>query len=1043
MSNITKKILTSSAKTTLAQQFMKSLKDNTYYVGFSKHVPYGIKFEYNMEIDSYSFSSKTDINNNRILIPNTEFSNGDRVRYSSTFNPVLGLQNNGEYFIVDKDNTGFSLSTTFDGTVVNITPTSRDEFHNIRFSSGKNTSSTTGDDIETPEDSQLYLKTKLYDDLIFSKRALNSDVSMVIKSYLWTKGEIYDIYDYSDQSLHLKKFYVIVDDISEYNVYKCLDNNNNSVSTAPPTRFGDNNTFRPFYTSDGYVWKYLYTISKFQYDKFSTTNFVPLIKNKDVEAKAIPGSVEVVTVKSSGAGYENHTSGTFSSEDIKYGGSGTAYGISNDSSDINGFYENCVIKLVSSSRPGVANQYRKILNYVGTGIKKFIIIDSPFVLTPQPGDTYQISPIVEIWGDGSQSEEALGRAIIDQGRINSVEMISTGRGYRNAVAYIRCPLVVSSSENFREAKLNSIVSPPYGHGGNIEQELFAKSVCISVKVEKDQNIPSNNDYRTISLIQNPKFTGVEVLIKESNNRSFSSGEKIIQAKPIKIAGTCETIEGSSVLSRTAEGKISNTISIAVDSSNNMLTGSGYDHRINPALIFDNSGTGGRNAAGTFVANTSYVKSKSFASNSAANGTIISNMNPHTFVVGDKVIYDTNIPGQTPVFGLIQGQYYYVVASGANTISLSRQLGGVAISVSNSRDFVYNISSNTVTITGADSSMNPLTYTPGAVQVIKNSTELSNSQFTQTNSSVITLSSNAVSGDTVVVKALTNSSSNSIIGVVNGSILSIQVTNTGAGYNLPPVVTINTSSGGSGASISASLQNNEITEYTQSLNVGDYVLIEDGNSRMISKVSDVINDSSFVLENTMEFTSSNASVTILNVTSECTLDSYTKGKMKLKDISKPLIQNQKLFGLSSMSQASILENTILINGRLTDFSSLTNLNTLIGNYTSDESFTEDERIFQRDDNIFSMPRARVFSQKRNIDNSSDVIYTSRSYGIFSREAGDRTIYTDDSAASFDLINTYSGDIALDSGEVLYIENIDPIDRSSNRSEQIKIILEFGN
>ena len=41
----------------------------------------------------------------------------------------------------------------------------------------------------------------------------------------------------------------------------------------------------------------------------------------------------------------------------------------------------------------------------------------------------------------------------------------------------------------------------------------------------------------------------------------------------------------------------------------------------------------------------------------------------------------------------------------------------------------------------------------------------------------------------------------------------------------------------------------------------------------------------------------------------------------------------------------------------------------------------------------------------------------------------------------LNNKYPGDFVVGSGQVLYLENLDPITRAGNKSEIIKIILEF--
>lgn len=1039
--SITKKLITSDFKTQTVKSFISEVRNVPHYMGFSKHVPYGVSFEYNKDTEGYFFSAKTSVVDNKILIPNNVFNNGDKVRYYSNFTSIVGLVNETDYFVVGRDNLGFQLSNTVDGPPISILPKAQEELHSIRFSSGKAISATTGDDIESPVDSYTYIKTQTYDDLIFSKRINSDDVIPVVKKNLWESGEVYDMYDPGDPNLKDKRFFVVVDEISEYNVFKCIFNSKGAPSTSAPSKLGNETDDSIFITADGYIWKFLYSISKEDFEKFSTTNFIPVISDVS-NFVGKPGSVEVAVVNSVGNGYKNHTSGVFRSSDIRYAGSDVSYGISDNSSDIVGYYENCVIKIVSSSSNGVANQYRKIVSYNPSGSQKFVVLESPFTITPSVGDTYEISPLVEIWGDGSETEVAIGRAIIEDERVASVEMLSTGRDYRNAVAKIRSPVSVSSSEIFREAKISPIVSPKNGHGSNLLSELFCDSACISVKVEREANIPDENDYRSISIIKNPKFSNVRIFV--SQNSRFSTGERFITAKRQRLFGRAEVFSGSNLVGRADAGKLSANLTFALNELSSPLRGSGYDHRNNPNLIFDNTGTGGKNAAGAFVANTSFVKSSSFRANNAANGTSISNLAGHTFEIGDKVRYSVNVAGETPIFGLIDGAYYFVSNTTANTVTLTTSPGGAPIQVTNSRDFVYNVSSNTSVITGLDSTGNSLNYVSGSVEVLKNSVVLSNgTQYTQTNNSTITLSANAVANDVITVRALSNSSSNSTLGVVNGSIISATLTNRGSGYVFPPRVEVNTSTFGSGAVLEAELENTEITEYTQSINVGDYVLIEDGTLRFISKVSKIIDDFSFELENRCNITSTSASISVLKVESSGIITSSTTGVLNLRSVEGIVRSDVYVLGLSSMQYSKVLNSGIFLNSKNTNFDSVLNVTSLIGNYTSDSKFTEDERIYQPDDNIYSMPSGRIMTSISNEGSGNDVLYVSRSYGIFSREPGDRTVFGDESDASFDILNEIEGDFDLDTGEVLYIENIDPISRSANRSERIKITMEFGN
>jgi hypothetical protein len=53
----------------------------------------------------------------------------------------------------------------------------------------------------------------------------------------------------------------------------------------------------------------------------------------------------------------------------------------------------------------------------------------------------------------------------------------------------------------------------------------------------------------------------------------------------------------------------------------------------------------------------------------------------------------------------------------------------------------------------------------------------------------------------------------------------------------------------------------------------------------------------------------------------------------------------------------------------------------------------------------------------------------------------TVVGQTSGATFTITSKYPGDIVVDSGDVIYIENFPAIERASDRSETIKVIVEF--
>ena len=163
----------------------------------------------------------------------------------------------------------------------------------------------------TPADNTTS-QTYPFDDLLAAKKILSTDVTFVIPRRNWTTGTTYDIYrhDYGDRitgnttnqtansgasTLHDASFYVLT---GARNVYKCLDNNNNAASTVEP------NTTTPsiISTSDGYKWKYMYTLSASQQANFLSTDFMAVETNSTVSSAAVDGAINIVKIKTAGSG---------------------------------------------------------------------------------------------------------------------------------------------------------------------------------------------------------------------------------------------------------------------------------------------------------------------------------------------------------------------------------------------------------------------------------------------------------------------------------------------------------------------------------------------------------------------------------------------------------------------------------------------------------------------------------------------------------------------------------------------------------------------
>jgi hypothetical protein len=137
----------------------------------------------------------------------------------------------------------------------------------------------------------------IYSDLLFGKLITANSVSYVIPRYDWTTGTVYNSYSPTDANLYNENFYV---KNSNYQVYKCIYNNNGVPSTVEPTL---TNTQGVFQTGDGYIWKYMYTISSTA-NSFTSSNFIPVSTDANVSSNAVSGTIDAMIVTNGGNNYQ-------------------------------------------------------------------------------------------------------------------------------------------------------------------------------------------------------------------------------------------------------------------------------------------------------------------------------------------------------------------------------------------------------------------------------------------------------------------------------------------------------------------------------------------------------------------------------------------------------------------------------------------------------------------------------------------------------------------------------------------------------------------
>ena len=167
-------------------------------------------------------------------------------------------------------------------------------------------------------------ENRIKEAIIALKKITSADIRLAIRKNIWKSGQIYEMYrhDYSiynlspqtsSSSLYEANYYVINEN---YRVYICLNNGTNTENPLGRQSLDQPDFIdlepRPAGTSvDGYIWKYLFTITPSDILKFDTSNYIALPKSwgltgtesSSIKNNAINGKIESVIVKYRGAGY--------------------------------------------------------------------------------------------------------------------------------------------------------------------------------------------------------------------------------------------------------------------------------------------------------------------------------------------------------------------------------------------------------------------------------------------------------------------------------------------------------------------------------------------------------------------------------------------------------------------------------------------------------------------------------------------------------------------------------------------------------------------
>ena len=298
-----------------------------------------------------------------------------------------------------------------------------------------------------------------YQNLIGMKLIGSADISHVVPRYTWSNTESYYAWDSDDGSIFDKKFYIVT---SEFKVYKCIKAGG-STSTVQPTQ----TLTDPTAESDGYIWKYMYTISVADAEKFLTTSYMP---------------VKTVSPRAGGQASDFLSDATAEAA------------------------------LSEADYAQYLNQKASTQSSTAAGIER---VDVTI------GGTYSSTPTVTISGDGVG---ATATAVMSgSGSTQTVDSITiTNKGTNYTVADI--------TFGSGDAGARAVIAPELGHGTQPIKELGAFFIGLNSQLSGTEggDLTVGNDFRQVTLIRNPRLYGPGAIatantLKALRSLDFTSG----------------------------------------------------------------------------------------------------------------------------------------------------------------------------------------------------------------------------------------------------------------------------------------------------------------------------------------------------------------------------------------------------------------------------------------------------------------------------------------------------------------------------------------
>ena len=406
----------------------------------------------------------------------------------------------------------------------------------------------------TPQD-RLDDLHEAYQNMIGMKKIASSDISHIVPRHTWATGTEYTAWDSDDSAIYDKEFYIIT---SEFKVYKCIVAGA-SGSIVEPTHINTD----PTAESDGYFWKYLYTLTVTDSEKFLTISYMP-----------VPTQQMPTTSIGSTSGESQTVTLTAANEYIKVGMLVTGSGITagDTVTAIDGVTLTISAARTVNTNTGLtfgrladtdinhANQTAQINSLdssTAAGIERIEVTAG--------GSNYDDDDVFEvtITGDGTGATVVDAGVTISSGAITAIAVNAKGTDYTVADITITHNNASGGTAG-SGATARAVIAPPDGHGVDPIKELGAFYVAVNSQLSGSEggDLTIGNDFRQISLIKKPQNFGTTVTSTASTLRARRS---LVLDSGASVSGFAvdQVIRGSS--SGTPEAYL-----VEIDTANKVL-----------------------------------------------------------------------------------------------------------------------------------------------------------------------------------------------------------------------------------------------------------------------------------------------------------------------------------------------------------------------------------------------------------------------------------------------------------------------------------------